>query len=114
MRVQELAKLYFELSNQKKLDEISSLIDGQATYSSDNTGLHFGRTAIMQMMTKFFDAFSELAWQIDSIRELDVNIVEIQFSFQGKKKSGEELAKQGIERIVVVDGFLRHIEVRNP
>ena len=36
----EIAKHYFELSNQQKLDEIEALFTRSSIYSSENTGVY--------------------------------------------------------------------------
>lgn len=109
----ETAKKYFELSNQRKLEAIPSLLHEDATYSSDNTGLHYGVEAIMEMMTRFYANFPKLHWTIDAIDEIRPHIVEIDFILTATDSNGREITRSGIERIVISDSVIKHIEVRN-
>jgi len=54
-----------------------------------------------------------LHWEIHSIQETTSQIVELNFTLRGTDTQGEKIIRPGIERIVVVDEHLRHIEVRN-
>ena len=109
----ELTRQYFQLSNERKLETIRYLFEKQATYSSDNTGLYFGRDAIMRMMGDFFDAFPSLYWEIHSLVENTPHIAEVDFTLVAKKTDGSKILRPGIERVVVVNGLIRHVEVRN-
>ena len=46
---------YFDLSNNRNLEKVFKLFALEATYSSDNTGLHFGISDIRDMMQNFFE-----------------------------------------------------------
>jgi len=111
MNAQAVAELYFDLSNTADFGAIEQLIHPQATYSSDNTGLYYSRPAIMQMMQQFFASHQSLHWHIDDLKVSQEHIVEIAFTcdYVNDNESG---SRQGIERIVAVDGLIRHIEVR--
>ena len=104
---------YFDLSNNRDLEKVFKLFALEATYSSDNTGLHFGISDIRDMMQNFFDNYPKLHWEIHSIQETTSQIVELNFTLRGTDTQGEKIIRPGIERIVVVDEHLRHIEVRN-
>ena len=107
-----ITKLYFELSNTGDLSAIDQLISADATYSSTHTGLYFGRIDIMTMMKAFYQSYRSLNWQINSIKVLTEFITEVHFTFISTDHSGQTTERMGIERIVVVDGLIRHIEVR--
>lgn len=108
----EIAQQYFDLSNLAELDDIEKMIHPEATYSSDNTGLYFGKNKIMTMMRGFFTNHSKLHWQIKSIEQLDEHVTELHFCCHAIKNNGEKYRFSGLERIVVIDEFIRHIEVR--
>ncbi|MCX7554292.1 nuclear transport factor 2 family protein [Marinicella sp. S1101] len=108
----EIAQLYFDLSNQADLSAIEKLIHPEATYSSVNTGLYYGIENIMLMMRAFFDQYQSLQWQIKSIEQLDQHITELYFDCEACKNNSEIDVFSGVERIVVVGGLIRYIEVR--
>lgn len=108
----EIAQLYFDLSNQADLNAIEKLIHPEATYSSVNTGLYYGIENIMVMMRTFFDQYQSLQWQIKSIEQLDQHITELHFDCEASRNNNETISFNGVERIVVVSGLIRHIEVR--
>lgn len=107
-----VTKLYFELSNAGDLSAIEDLIIEDATYSSAHTGLYFGRMNIMAMMEVFFEKYHSLNWQINSIKAVTEYITEVEFSFNSIDHSDQVTQRTGIERIVVKNGLIRHIEVR--
>lgn len=106
------AERYFALSNARDLDAIEALFMEDATYSSDNTGLYFGRQDIMVMVRAFFAGLPQLHWQIVSAQQLSDAIVEIRFKRSAVNADGEDASGEGIERVVVVEGRIRHVEVR--
>lgn len=109
---QSITRLYFELSNTGKLSAIQALLNPEATYSSAHTGLYYGITDIMAMMTGFFKSHQSLNWQIDSISTLNEHICEVHFTCKRTDADGKTSEHSGVERLVVVDGLIRHIEVR--
>ncbi len=109
---QSITQLYFELSNRGDLSAIQALIIPEATYSSANTGLYYGITDIMAMMEGFFKSHQSLKWQIDSIATLSEHICEVHFTCKRSGADGKTSEHTGVERVVVVDGLIRHIEVR--
>ncbi len=90
------AKLYFELSNSSNLDAIEKTIHPEAIYTSDATWLYFWRESIMTMMRGFFEKFSYLHWEIQSIGEIRDWIIEIEFLcyFQESKWGNTERWKR--------------------
>ncbi len=108
----EVTQLYFDLSNQADLVGIEALVHPEATYSSVNTGLYYGIKDIMLMMYGFFENHEKLVWQIQSIEQRNDYITELFFECNAIKKNGENYQFSGVERLVVVDGLIRHIEVR--
>jgi len=113
MAAAEITQRYFTLSNARDLSAIFSLFAPDATYSSDNTGLHYGIDAIKGMTEKFFKQFPYLNWEVHSLIETTPNTVEIEFTLHATNTEGIRVQRPGIERIVVADGLIRHVEVRN-
>ncbi len=107
-----ITKRYFKLSNAGDLSAIEDLIIDDATYSSAHTGLYFGRMDIMAMMSVFFESYQSLNWQINSIKTISEYITEVHFTFKCTNLSGLVTERTGVERIVVANGLIRHIEVR--
>lgn len=108
-----LAKHYFDLSNRGDLDAIAALMTEQTTYSSQNTGLYLGAEQIMAMQRQFFSRFTALHWAINSAAEIKSGIVEIDFTLTGLSGDGTPIQKNGIEYIIVFNGKLQHVDVRN-
>ncbi len=109
----EIAERYFALSNRSNLAEISKMFSGQSTYSSASMGVYLGVSQIMEMMTRFHDSFKSLKWDIAGVRELRPGVVELDFTFQGVTKDGQDIRKSGLEYIVVSNDMIQHVEVRN-
>lgn len=107
------AMAYFQASNDRDLETIESMFSEEATYSSDNTGLYYGKANIMKMIETFFDYYPELNWVVNGAEEKTDYIVELDFSFDGTDIQGASTSRRGLERLVIVDGKIRHIEVRN-
>lgn len=107
------AKEYFRLSNSRDMEGIADLFADDATYSSDNTGLFFGKKDIMGMVVNFFNSFPELSWVVHSIEERTPYIVELNFTCLAKDEKGASTERQGVESLIIRDGKIRHVEVRN-
>jgi hypothetical protein len=108
-----IAKRYFELSNNRELNSIPKLFCNEIIYSSDNTGVYFGKDNVMQMMDTFFSKFKFLNWKINSIELIKDLTVEIYFILKTVDNEGNEFEKKGIERLIIYDHLIKYIEVRN-
>lgn len=108
-----LAKHYFDLSNQRKLSEISKLFTPSSTYSSANTGMYLGADHIMQMQSEFFAGYETLGWVVNKVEEVKPGIVLFDFTFTGKTLDGNTVTRDGLEYVIVYNGKIQHIEVRN-
>ena len=108
-----LTEKYFALSNARDLTSIFSLLDPEATYSSDNTGLFYGLEDIRKMMTAFFADYPSIHWTILELRELSEHITEVDFAVASTDREGNQTERLGVERIVAASGTIRHIEVRS-
>ncbi|MGY8848356.1 MAG: nuclear transport factor 2 family protein [Burkholderiales bacterium] len=109
----QLAKHYFDLSNKGKLTDIKELFTSSSTYSSANTDVYLGVDQIMGMQTKFFAGFKTMEWNVNSVKEVKPGIVLFDFTFTGKTLDGEAVQRSGREYVVVYNGKIQHIEVRN-
>ena len=108
----EVAKHYFELSNQRKLDEIKRLFRPSSTYSSETAGVFLGVDRIMQMQAEFFAAYEELHWQVQQMQEIDPGIVLFEFTFSGVTHEGATIRREGLETLIIFEGKIQHVEVR--
>jgi len=109
----QLAKHYFDLSNEGKLADIKKLFTPSSTYSSVNTDVYLGADQIMDMQTKFFSGFKTMCWDVHSVKEVKPGIVLFDFTFSGKTLDGEAVHRSGQEYVIVYNGKIQHIEVRN-
>jgi hypothetical protein len=107
-----LARHYFDLSNDGKLDDIAFLFTDSTTYSSQKTGIFLGATQIIEMQRAFFADFESVEWTIKSTQEIRSDIVLFDFDFVGVTQDGARVARSGLEYIVVYEGKIQHIEVR--
>ncbi len=108
-----IAKHYFDLSNSKNLDEIRKLFTPSSTYSSENTGVYLGVDQIVDMQSNFFKTFSKLQWDIHDAEEVRPGVVKFDFTIHAEKENGEKVTRPGIEYVIVFQGKLQHVEVRN-
>ena len=106
-----LTEQYFALSNDRDLTSIFTLLNPEATYSSNNTGLFYGVNDIRKMMTAFFADHPYIQWTILELRELSEHITEVDFTVVSTDREGNQTERSGLERIVVASGAIRHIEV---
>ncbi|MCR4328514.1 MAG: nuclear transport factor 2 family protein [Patescibacteria group bacterium] len=109
----EIAKRYFDLSNESNFEGIQDLFTESTTYSSATTGVYLGRTDIMEMQRKFHAQFESVQWKVNSVEEIKPGIVLFDFEFNGKKRSGQTVKTVGVEYVIVYKGKIQHIEIRN-
>ena len=109
----QLAKHYFDLSNEGKLADIKKLFTPSSTYSSASTGVYLGADQIMDMQTKFFAGFETMGWYVHSVNEVKPGIVLFDFTFSGKTLDGEAVHRSGREYVIVYNGKIQHVEVHN-
>lgn len=107
------AKRYFEASNNSDFDKIKNLLEVNATYSSQNTGIYLGRNSILKMQKTFHNSFSKLNWRIDSVEEEKPGIIKFEYTFEAITLSSELVKSRGVEFVIVLEGKIRHIEIRN-
>ena len=109
----QLAKHYFDLSNEGKLADIKKLFTPSSTYSSANTGIYLGADQIMDMQAKFFAGFETMDWDVHSVKEVKLGIVLFDFTFTGTTFDGAAVHRSGREYVIVYNGKIQHVEVRN-
>ena len=109
----EIAQKYFDLSNNRELTQIPELFCNDVIYSSDNTGIYFGKDNIMEMMNTFFSKYKFLEWKIESIKEIKNITVEIYFTLRMVDFDENEIEKKGVERLIIINDLIKYIEVRN-
>lgn len=107
-----VAEKYFALSNQHDMDAIAELLTDSSTRSSVRTGVYLGREQIMDMMRPFHESFSELRWDIETIEEIRPGVVEVRCEMTGIKLDGTAVSLKDLEYVIVKDGKLQHVEVR--
>ena len=109
----KMAEQYFKLSNQSDMDSIAAMFTDSSTYSSVNTGVYLGRDQIMPMMRAFHSSFESLTWTINTIEEIRPGVAHIEFSLVSVNGQGQVTESSGHEYVLVFDGKLQHVEVRN-
>jgi len=109
----EIAQHYFGLSNKSDFTNIAPLFTDTTTYSSQNTGLFLGKDDILNMQRAFHDKFSSLHWQVNSVEEVKPGIIKFDYDFTAETPSREKVKSSGIEYVIVHDGIIQHIEIRN-
>jgi len=107
------AKLYFDLSNKSDFDGIGELFTETTTYSSQTTGLYLGRDDILAMQKIFHGKFTSLKWTVNSVEEVKPGIVLFDYDFSARLENGEKVESSGLEYVIVYQGKIQHIEIRN-
>lgn len=108
----EIAQNYFEYSNMSDFDKIAELFSSTSTYSSQNTWLYLGKVDIIKMQQVFHKSFESLNWNTIDVTEEKPWIVKINFEFTWIKQ-WEKINFLATEYIVILDGIVQHIEIRN-
>ena len=109
----KIAKLYFELSNKSDFSGIAKLFTDTTTHSSQTTGLYLGRDDIVAMQKEFHGKFSSLHWTVHSVAEVKPGIVLFEYDFVGELPSGKKVESSGLEYVIIYQGKIQHIEIRN-
>ena len=60
-----------------------------------------------------FSGFETMGWDVHSVREVKLGIVLFDFTFSGKTPDGEAVHRSGREYVIVYNGKIQHVEVRN-
>lgn len=109
----ELAQHYFDFSNKSDFEEIAKLFTESTTYSSQNTGVYLGRDSIIKMQEEFHGKFKSLGWIVNSVEEVKPGVVLFDYDFVGEMADGQKIETSGLEYVIVHDGRIQHVEIRN-
>ena len=109
----EIAKLYFDLSNKSDLEGIEKLLTDSTTYSSQNTGVYLGCKDILEMQRIFHGKFSSLHWKVNSVKEVKPGVILFDYDFVGEMQDGEKTENSGLEYIIIYQGKIQHVDIRN-
>jgi hypothetical protein len=109
----EIAKQYFDLSNNSDFAGIAKLFTNTTSYSSANTGVYLGVGDIINMQKDFHAKFKRLIWKINSVEEIKPGIILFKYDFEATTNSGDEIQSTGLEYVIVANGKIQHIEIRN-
>lgn len=108
----ELAKKYFEVSNQSDMKAIRSMMTASTTSSSPNTGVFLGVDNIIKMQEEYHGSFDWLNWEVLEVEERAPGVVWFDFHFTGKKKDGGEVSFLGEEYVIIHEGKIVHLEIK--
>lgn len=110
----ELAKAYVALSNAHQLNFVLPMFTAEASYISANVGVFNGRSAIEEMMTRFFSRFPDVNWKARDYRCTSDGNVRFDFAMTATEiETGEKIQRMGVEEIEFTDeGFIRRLDVR--
>lgn len=109
----EIAALYFDLSNKSDFEGIEKLFTETTTYSSQTTGIYLGRDNILAMQRAFHGKFVSLHWTVNSVEEVKPGIILFDYDFVGELPNGEKVESSGLEFVIVYEGKIQHVEIRN-
>ncbi len=104
---------YYKLLNERNLTHVALLFHESATYSSNNTGVYFGKKDIIKMIDSFYNEFPQLHWIFHAIKTINDNIAEIDLTLYATDEGGNKIQRSNIETVVTENDYIRHIEVRN-
>ena len=108
----EIAKYYFDLSNDSDFDCITQMFTTSSTYCSGSGELYLGDKDIMTMQRSYHGSFKSLKWQVNTIDEIKPGIILLDFDFNGESQTGEKVEYSGLEYIIIYAEKIQHIEVR--
>ena len=106
-----LTEQYFAYSNKSNLAQVAQLLSESSSYYSVNLGFFVGKKDIMAMQTAFHSQYQTVQWTIEQLAEIKPNVVEIEFSFDGRLQDGTESKRQGREHILIYGSLIQHIAV---
>lgn len=109
----EIANTYVEYSNNHDVKGLEAMLEKQAIYDSDHVGNFHGVTAIIEMMTSYFELFPDARWQVKKYAlGLDGRVEFTYLLTATNKETGEKINRKGEERITMSPGgLISYIEV---
>jgi hypothetical protein len=108
---EQIARSYFDASNQSDLIKIAELLSVNCSYYSVSLGFFMGKKEVIAMQSDFHGQYQSLEWSVDHLTEIKPNIIEIAFSFKGLLQDGTEQNRQGSEHILLYAGLIHHVAV---
>lgn len=75
--------------------------------------MYLGATDIIAMQKAFHAQFDKIHWRVRSVEEVKPGVILFNYNFEASTKSGEVINSSGLEYVVVANGKIQHIEVRN-
>lgn len=109
----EVAKHYFELSNQSDFEGITPLFDQSSTFCNKNSEYFIGVDAIMTMQKAHHGSYQALHWLVEKVEEQKPGVICFDFQFTATTLNGEQIKFAGVEYVIVQNGKIRHIDVRS-
>lgn len=84
MTPEDVARLYYQLFNERKLDEAGQLVDPQASFTYIPTKQHLvGRAGYRALAAAWLIAFEDAHIEIVGMRRVDAETVEVEFIGRG-------------------------------
>ena len=108
----ELAKYYFELSNQSDFAKITPMFDPNSTFCSRNSEYFIGVDDIMAMQRAHHGGYQKLHWAVNQVTEEKTGVICFDFDFTATTHEGELVNFSGIEYVIIRNGVIQHIDVR--
>lgn len=112
MNAVNVAKRYFELSNDQNFEGISDLLSELASYKSPALGTLTSRDEIIKKQKEFYKAHKFLRWHDKSYKEIEKDTVVIDYECEAETKDGEMMSWSGLEYITVKNGKIVRIEIK--
>ena len=109
----ELAKYYFDLSNDSDFSKIEVLFDNNSTFCTRNLEYFVGVENIILMQRAHHGLYKKLNWAVTTIDELKPGVIRFEFDFKAINQKDESVQFSGIEYVIIRDGIIRHIDVRS-
>lgn len=109
----ELAKYYFDLSNDSDFSKIEVLLDDNSTFCTRNLEFFVGVDNIMPMQRDHHGSYKKLNWTVTTVDELKPGVIRFEFDFEAINHKDESVQFSAIEYVIIRNGIIRHIDVRS-
>jgi hypothetical protein len=104
---EELVRRYYDLFNQRRLDEAGHLVDPQASFHYLPTGQRLsGRAGYRALAAAWLIAFEDATVEVQSVRRVDDHTVDVTFIGRGTHAGDLELGEN-----VTIPATGRHTEL---
>ncbi|MBI4581162.1 MAG: nuclear transport factor 2 family protein [Planctomycetes bacterium] len=104
-----LAQAWYKALNEQDLGTVDRICSDDVTLeypgSSDHAGLHRGKAAVLEMLTKFFKAMPEFKFDLQHLTA-ENDTVAVEWLIAGNTWDGRKYSNRGCSVIVVRDGKL--------